>query len=206
VTDQTPANWYPDRDSNGELERWWSGAEWTDHTRKAQIAPASQGVPTPIVSQPPGAAPPIPFAPQVKKRGGMPKWVWAVGGLVILVIIIAVAAGGGSKKNDNSAGGATSKLPDHAEDVAITGCVADATTGYLQASVTVKNNSSKTSNYAITIAFESKDKTKQLDTGLVAVNDLASGQSSDQTAIGLSPAPAGGYTCKLADITRYASQ
>jgi hypothetical protein len=156
----------------------------------------------------------------------MPKWVWAVGGLVILVIIIAVAAGGGSKKNDNSAGGATStgpsaapssaasksaapkasKLPDHAEDVAITGCVADATTGYLQASVTVKNNSSKTSNYAITIAFESKDKTKQLDTGLVAVNDLASGQSSDQTAIGLSPAPAGGYTCKLADITRYASQ
>jgi hypothetical protein len=89
--------------------------------------------------------------------------------------------------------------------VTITSCTADATTGYLAAAVTVKNNSSKTSNYIITIAFESKDGAKQLDTGLVAVNNLGSGQSSDQTAGGLKAAPAGGYNCKIADLTRYAT-
>jgi hypothetical protein len=97
------------------------------------------------------------------------------------------------------------KAIEHAEDVAITGCVADGDLGYLSAAVTVTNNSSKSSNYMVEIAFESKDGMKQLDTGLVMVNDLEAGQSSDQTAGGLKAAPAAGYNCKLVSVTRYAA-
>jgi hypothetical protein len=99
----------------------------------------------------------------------------------------------------------TVSAPAHAEDITITSCAADPTTGYLAAGVTVKNNSSKTSNYLATIAFESKDGATQLDTGLVAVNNLGPGQVSNQTAGGLNVAPPAGYNCKLADLTRYAS-
>jgi hypothetical protein len=179
-----------------------------------------QSVATPVYGQ----NPQIPFAPpSQKKSGGIPKWAWVVGAVALIAIIAAIASAGGSKKDDNAASTvpstassatpkssvpaakAPAKAPDHAEDVKITACTADTVTGFLQAAVTVTNNSSKTSNYAITIAFESKDGARQLDTGLVAVNDLNSGQSSDQTALGLSAAPAAGYSCKLADITRYAS-
>jgi hypothetical protein len=172
----------------------------------------------------PYGQPPMPYGPPPQKKRGMPKWVWAVG-VVFVIVIIAVAAGSaGKKKNTDgtsaasvpstnpaaSAPGAAApaakpNVPEHSEDVAITSCAPDPATGFLAAGVTVTNHSSKTSNYAITIAFDSKDGKTQLDTGLVAVNDLNSGQSAPQTALGFSRAPAGGYVCKVADITRYAS-
>jgi hypothetical protein len=134
---------------------------------------------------------------------------WA---LVLVPIAFAVGCQSSSSGSSSGTSGTTSssssKAPaavDHAEDVTITACTADTTTGYLDAKVKVTNHSSKTSNYAITIAFESKDGSEQLDTGIVAVNNLAPGQSSDQDAVSLKSAPAGGYNCKLADLTRYAS-
>lgn len=141
-----------------------------------------------------------------------------LGGAVALTTILAIAgcqsstdkSSSDDTKTSTGSGTAKSSAPktktiEHSEDVAITGCAADATTGYLAAAVTVTNKSSKTSNYIVTIAFESKDGKTQLDTGLVAVNNLDSGQSTNQTAGGLKAAPAGGYTCKLADLTRFAA-
>jgi len=89
-------------------------------------------------------------------------------------------------------------------DVAITGC-APGDGGYLAAKVRVTNHSSKPSNYIVTVIFESKDGSEQLDTGLAAVNELAAGQVSNQDAASMKTAPKAGYTCKVGDVTRYAS-
>jgi len=99
---------------------------------------------------------------------------------------------------------ATSKAPAHSEDVAITACAAQPDTGWVAAKVTVTNNSSKPSNYIITIAFDSADGKTQLDTGLVSVNALAPGQKTEQDAIGTKDAQPG-YTCRVSDITRLAA-
>lgn len=99
----------------------------------------------------------------------------------------------------------TSSIP-HAEDIKITAC-ANGGLGGPTATVVVTNHSSKASNYIVTIAFDSADGKTQLGTGDVAVNDLQPGQSSSpQTADSLSttPGPAG-FTCRLTDLTRYAS-
>ncbi len=127
---------------------------------------------------------------------------------ILLIAAAAVSVTFSIAGCNTSVGGATTGKPAsgpaHAEDVAITACAADPTTGFADAKVTVTNHSSKTSNYAITIAFESQDGTTQIGTGLVAVSNLASGQQSPQDASSLVTAT-GPFTCKVADITRYAA-
>jgi hypothetical protein len=91
----------------------------------------------------------------------------------------------------------------HSEDVAITECAPDQA-GWAAAAVTVTNNSSKTSNYIVTIIMESADGKTQIGTGLVAVNNLAPGQQSIEHPSSLKDALPG-YVCKVGDITRYAS-
>jgi hypothetical protein len=93
--------------------------------------------------------------------------------------------------------------PAHSEDVAITSCAPDQA-GFAAAKVTVTNHSSKASNYAITITFESADGKTQIGTGLVAVNGLAPGQQSNEDTSSLKEATPG-YTCKVSEILRYAA-
>ena len=66
------------------------------------------------------------------------------------------------------------------------------------------NHSSKTSNYIVDVTADSADGTTQIDSGTAAANDLAPGQSTDQTAQFTKALPAGA-TCKVANVTRYAS-
>jgi hypothetical protein len=91
----------------------------------------------------------------------------------------------------------------HAEDVQITSCAADPTTGDLDAKVDVTNNSSKPSTYSITIAFDGADGS-QLDTSPIFVTNLDAGQVSHQDALSLTTATPG-FTCKVADAMRTAS-
>jgi hypothetical protein len=77
--------------------------------------------------------------------------------------------------------------------------------GQLDATLRVTNHSSKASNYMITVVFESPDGSTQLDSTIAAVNNLASGQKSDVEAPTLKDAPTGGFKCRVADVTRYAS-
>lgn len=150
------------------------------------------------------------------------KILTGIGVLVLLGIIAGIANSGKSGStatvtpaaSSAAASAAATKAPAapaqpkgiaHAEDVAITDCVAD-DAGYAASKVVVTNHSSKPSNYIIEIAFESKDGKTQVGTGTVAVNSLTAGQvSSPQDANSLAKAPAGGYTCKLAQLTRYSS-
>lgn len=150
------------------------------------------------------------------------KILTAIGVLVLLGIIGGIAGSSGKSNSTvtvTPAGNAPPALAPakapaapaqpkgiaHAEDVAVTDCVAD-DAGYAASKVVVTNHSSKPSNYIIEIAFESKDGKTQVGTGTVAVNSLTAGPaSSPQTANSLTKAPADGYTCKLAQLTRYSS-
>ena len=91
-------------------------------------------------------------------------------------------------------------------DVTITKC-APSTNGFSgpEATVSVVNHSSKTSNYIITVAFESPNGATQLDTGNAAVQNLAAGQSNRNGGIFESELNSQQFVCKVADVTRYAS-
>lgn len=122
--------------------------------------------------------------------------VLTVGSLVAIAVV-------GCNPSGTKGSGTSNDTFQHAEDVTITSCVADAA-GDLDAKVTVTNNSSKPSNYVVTIAFNSADGSKQLDTGDVVVNNLSAGQSTVQDALSVTTATPG-YTCKVADAMRTAA-
>lgn len=141
--------------------------------------------------------------------------------LVVAVGFLATAASGESETtagDSKASEGATAapsgdssaaNLTGAAKDVTITSCaMSDNQFIGAEAGITVKNNSSKASNYMINIAFESADGATQLDTGYAIVNNLAPGQSAQETATSLkseTKETAGDFTCKVIDVTRYAS-
>lgn len=89
------------------------------------------------------------------------------------------------------------------DDVEIVGCTSNEY-GWPEAQVKITNNSSKASNYMVDVAFESKDGTVQIDTSMVAVNNLEPGQTSTEEASSLEEV-SGDFVCKVTDVTRYAS-
>ena len=89
------------------------------------------------------------------------------------------------------------------DDVTISSCGAD-DLGQLEAVLRITNNSSKPSNYMINVAFESPDGLEQLDTGFAIVDTLQPGQSTNETAITFTEAPAD-FTCRVTSVDRYAS-
>lgn len=120
--------------------------------------------------------------------------------LIAAGIVVAVA---GCNASGTKGSGTSNDTFQHAEDVSISSCAPDAS-GDLHASVAITNNSSKPSNYIITIAFESADGNTQLDTSPVVANNLDAGQSTTQdtfSAVTATP----GYTCKIADAMRTAA-
>lgn len=95
-------------------------------------------------------------------------------------------------------------------DVTITACaLSDNEFLGPEATVKVTNNSSKPSNYSVQIAFVSKDGATQYDTGGILVSGLAPGQSTVDKAASLKSEvrtqAAGGFNCKVLDVTRFAS-
>lgn len=88
----TPPGWYPDWHDPG-LQRYWDGAQWTDH-----VTPHQQRTPLTPSPRPPGA--------QDSRR-----IVWlAIGGVALLVAGIAIgaaAAGGGDDPGTSSTSSTT---------------------------------------------------------------------------------------------------
>lgn len=58
-----PAGWYP----NGDVQRYWDGAAWTEHTAPLAAPPAPAAAPAPAP-----APPPAPAAPSPASAGGGP--------------------------------------------------------------------------------------------------------------------------------------
>jgi hypothetical protein len=122
---------------------------------------------------------------------------------LLIASALTVVAVAGCNTSGTKGSGTSNDTFQHAEDVKITSCVKDPTSGFADAKVTVTNNSSKPSNYVITIAFDNADGS-QLATSPVFVSNLDPGQSSVQDANAITDATPG-YTCKIADATRNAA-
>lgn len=108
------------------------------------------------------------------------------------------SSSGAPKSEKKSSGG---HLP--VKDVTVTKCEVDDTTDWPSAALTITNHSSKASNYIVSLEFVDKNGTR-LDEGTASTSNLAPGQTSKQTAQGLT-AVKGSIRCKVTDVTRYAS-
>jgi hypothetical protein len=118
----------------------------------------------------------------------------------------AVAASGGSSSG-GSPGEGSAQHPATA-DVTISKCgLPKNPYEGPRATLSITNNSSKASNYLITIAFESPDGTKQLDTGDATVDNLGPGQQTTTNADSLkSGLRHKKFVCKVADVTRLSAE
>ena len=97
---------------------------------------------------------------------------------------------------------------DSTADVTITKCgLADNEFEGPQATLDVVNHSSQTSNYIITVAFDSPDGSQQLDTGDANVQALDPGQSTQVTAVSVNSRlrSSGQFTCKVSQVDRIPS-
>lgn len=104
-----------------------------------------------------------------------------------------------SDSGDSSGSG--DNIPE--DDVDIASCTTDSL-GSPEAKIKITNHSSKPSNYIVEVAFESADGSTQIDTSMVAVNNLQPGQSATEDAVTFGEAPSD-FVCKITDVTRYAS-
>lgn len=77
--------------------------------------------------------------------------------------------------------------------------------GDLEAVVEVTNDSSKRSNYIITVAFSGEDG-NQIGTGTGSVTALEPGQSTQATISTVTDAPAGSVTCKVTSVERFSDE
>jgi hypothetical protein len=105
--------------------------------------------------------------------------------------------GGGGKKTSAPHGGSAAK------DVRIVSCNTHSISGATTAKVKIVNHSSKTSNYFVTIAFDSQDGKIHYRSSLASHN-LAPGRSTEQDTA-LLKSVSGKVTCKVTAVTRHAS-
>ena len=122
---------------------------------------------------------------------------WAVcAGLVIM------ASGETTAKSSGGSGSGGSSNPAK-DDARLSSCSTDSL-GQLSAKVTITNHSSKSSNYMVTVVFESSDGATQLDSSFAAANNLSPNQNTTVEAVSFKE-PQGRFTCRITDVTRYAS-
>lgn len=121
-------------------------------------------------------------------------------GLIVTVIVAAVAV-------DNVDEQIADEEAREGQDVEVTGCEVGEF-GNLTATLQVTNNSSEPSTYLIEVVFETRNGSRQIDSGIVSVNELRPGQSTEVDAVGTAippPDPPPGFTCDVADVQRFAS-
>lgn len=123
---------------------------------------------------------------------------------------ILLACGGGATTSGGGSEATAPKEEPGLKDVTITSC-AVSTNEFIgpEAKLKITNNSSKPSNYLITVAFNSPDGATQYDTGSASVSNLAPGQTAEETASSLKSETRAkakaGMTCKVTNVTRFAS-
>lgn len=94
-------------------------------------------------------------------------------------------------------------VPGPRDDVEITRCTVNDTTDWAEADLLVTNRSSKNSTYLVQVEFVDSTGTR-LGNAITSVPDLAPGQRARTTARGLDPITVK-ITCRITDVTRYAS-
>lgn len=138
------------------------------------------------------------------------KRIWALG--VVGIIIVAAAAGSGgssdSKSTSTKQNGGVSTLSNNGEnppqaDVAVQKCEIESIFRYPKATLKITNNTSKRSDYIISVNFLDASGTKIAEGGALSSN-IDPGQSAIETAGGLTEMK-GAVTCKVTDVNRFAS-
>jgi len=157
------------------------------------------------------------------------RW-WLLAVVVVAVGGSALGSGGSDESNDagssNSSGSeesssteATSSTEESStEDTIGTGlgskdatadinsldCGTPDAIGMTYPSVSVTNNSSKTSTYFITVVAESADGATKYDDTIIMITELASGQTMTEEGMFTNELPAGAV-CKITEVQRTAS-
>jgi hypothetical protein len=138
------------------------------------------------------------------------RW-WLAGAVIILVVAAVASAGGGGSSTDTSAStggdsGISSGLgsQDASADVQSLDCGAPDAIGVTYPKVTVKNNSSKASDYMITVVAESADGGTKYDETSVFITALQPGQSMTEEGMFTNELPSGAI-CKVTEVQRTAS-
>jgi ABC-type glycerol-3-phosphate transport system substrate-binding protein len=90
---------------------------------------------------------------------------------------------------------------DESEDVTIVTAGVD-TLGQFTATLEVTNNSSKRSNYDVTVAFESPDGKTLYGTGWAYITNVEPGQTASGEAISTDAAPAGDFKTRIQELDR----
>ncbi|MFJ8042595.1 FxLYD domain-containing protein [Kitasatospora sp. NPDC096147] len=93
---------------------------------------------------------------------------------------------------------------DKLKDAEITGCKVDSVLGWPSADVKVTNHSSKASNYIVNVEFVDESNTRVAE-GIAATNNLAPNQAAQLKAQGASETKGKKISCRVSDVTRYAS-
>ena len=141
-------------------------------------------------------------APKRPKRSH--PFLIAIGGVflggVLLIIGIAVIVGVAAN-HSSKPGGGTSKHP-AAADLTGSGCAVDSL-GIPQATITVVNHSSGTSDYTYQVDWMNPVKTVVAQ-GYGAVDNVAPNQTVVDHVVGDNQT-SGPLTCSIANVTRYAS-
>lgn len=120
-------------------------------------------------------------------------------------VVVLAASGSSSKSGDSKSSSGSHPAED---DVKVSACaVSDNQFLGPSAKLSVTNNSSKPSNYLVSVAFESADGKTQLDTAGATVQNLAPGQTAatDATSLKRELRSSTNFNCKVSKVTRLAA-
>ena len=174
---------------------WWQAPDgrWYPPQSASPQAPPPPPPGTGGWQYPPTYAKPV--------RWGSGCLIGILGALVVAVVIIIVVATAAS--NSSTPGSGTKNHP-AAADLTINSCSVDPTLKIPVAKGTVLNHSSGTSDYTFTISFLNTTGTVVAQGGGIE-NNIAPGQTATFSVNG-DAQTSGPVTCKLVEVTRFASR
>ena len=189
---------------------WWQASDGKWYPPQP-AAPTAAPPPPPAYGPPP--APQWTPPPAKKSNRGCLIALAIVGGLVLLGIVatVVVIAAVGDEVDDrvDEDGITTFSGNDEnppADDVSVADCGPAESTNFMRATVDVLNHSSESSNYIITVAFESEDGDRQLTTSTAFVNGLGADQTTAAEANSFQEPPNGvEFSCRISQVERFAA-
>lgn len=136
------------------------------------------------------------------------RW-WLLAAIVVVIAAAAAGSGGGDSSSSTASdgdNGISSGLgsKDASSDVTNLDCGAPDAIGVTYPKVTVTNNSSKSSNYVITIVAESADGSTKYDETSAFISNLGPGQTMTEQGMFTNELPSGAI-CKVTEVERTAA-